>query len=72
MGILFSDSLNYVLQFHTHKKQEVKLQRVITNDVSDSCQYIYVIPHIICNHPVVLYILIFMSLRLDLLDFDAV
>jgi len=25
---------------------------VITNDVSDSYQHIYVIAHIICNHPV--------------------
>jgi len=24
---------------------------VITNDVNDSYQYVYVIAHIICNHP---------------------
>jgi len=24
---------------------------VITNDVSDSYQYIFVITHVICNHP---------------------
>jgi hypothetical protein len=27
------------------------MQSVITNDVSDSYQKVYVITHIICNHP---------------------
>jgi len=36
--------------------------RVVTNDVSDSYQQIYVIAHIICNHTICLLIQISLSI----------
>jgi hypothetical protein len=38
------------IMFHMYTTRAV--YRMVTNDVSDSYQKIYVIAHIICNHPI--------------------